>query len=790
MTQPTQVLPYWLSASTTFVTTEGTVFPTTVVVNLPLTYYGPSIPLGPGWTYGGSTSPPPGATLTSATDAASSVGTETPSPSASELTSGASETGSASISPSSFATSSGIPISVSSGATPASSVPSTSPPESSASASPSSVTGPLTSTPSISLSTSSITPTSRTSASAVDACTTLFGCPTSTSTSTPTTTPTAESSNSRKLSTGAIVAIALVSAIAAAILLACCIVIFLRRRRRRSPNHGSPLEGNISALPPPLGEEHGSLLAGRRSGGESPDLEGDGATTVYRDAPAAAAAAAAAADDEVRSEEEDLTRLPIANKYITQRRSSDSWASRPNSRAAGSLKGRDAERGAYHAVGDTEAAAEVAGVATVAAAAGAAATVTSAHQAGQGSGSSASHAHTHSSRGLFHASGASNGEEHHRAPSPTSGGSHENAEVVTAQRATRSPLARLARLSWFARNRNTAGSSMAATGLHTDSDEEAGWVNLRSTSQQMRERGGQPLTTPLLSQPPSGGGRVPIVMRQAASRSNTALVDPPQSPPPPVAFFNVPRSRSAARRSGQSGRSSQSGQTVFFDAEEEPTQAPAPAFMPRTSTDAPAITFTPPGTAVPAVQPQRSSLPASGSESSRGEGGPTPADFPVPPAVLSPSLSFQWPQFRNSDSQNNDSASLSATTESPIPPGQALPGLFSRSLSGVGMVGAPILASRGDTLDPPVAEEERRRHASAPNLREQALAAEENSYRGRLSTLAESTSDSWRARALSPVAASAAAAISGASGGDERSRRLTLGPVSSADWLLSVAKAC
>ncbi|KAG9032899.1 hypothetical protein FS837_002586 [Tulasnella sp. UAMH 9824] len=771
MTQPTQVLPYWLSASTTFVTTEGTVFPTTVVVNLPQTYYGPSIPLGPGWVFGGSTSPPPGATLTSATGAASSVAAETPSPSASELTSGASETASATASPSSFATSSGIPISVSSGATPASSVPSTSPPESSASASPSSVTGPLTSTPSISLSSSSITPTSRSSASVVDACTTLFGC----STPTPTTTATAESSNSHKLSTGAIVAIALVSAIAAAILLACCIVIFLRRRRRRSPNHGSPLEGNISALPPPLGDERGSLLAGRRSGGESPDLEGDGATTVYRDAPPAAAA-----DDEVRSEEEDLTHLPIANKYIAQRRSSDSWASRPNSRAAGSLKGRDAERGAYHAVGDTEAAAEVAGGATVAAAAaGAAATAASAHQAGQGSGSSASHAHTHSSRGLFYASGASNGEEHHRAPSPTSGGSHENAEVVTAQRATRSPLARLARLSWFARNRNTASPGIGARGLQTDSDEEGGWVNLRSTSQQMREQGGQPLTTPLLSQPPSGGGRVPIVTRQVASRSNTALVDPPQSPPPPVAFFNVPRSRSAARRSGQSGRSSQSGQTVFFDAEEEPTQAPAPVFMPRTSTEAPALTFTPPATAVPAVQPQRSSLPPSGSESSRDQARPTAADFPVPPAALSPSLSYQWPQFRNSDSQNNDSASLSATSESPIPPGQALPGLYSRSLSGVGIVGAPIVASRGDTLDPP--EEERRRHASAPNLREQALAVEENSYRGRLSTLAESTSDSWRARALSPVAASAAAAISGVSGGDERSRRMTLGPASFVD---------
>lgn len=561
------------------------------------------------------------------------------------------------------------------------------------------------------------------------------------------------------------------SAIAAVILLACCIIIFLRRRRRRSPNHGSPLEGNISALPPPLGEEQGSLLDGRRSGGESPDLE-DGVTAgVYRAPPG---------DDEARSEEEELRNLPIANKYITERRMSGSWASRPSSRGAGSLAGGDAGRGVYHAVGDTEAAAEVAGVATVAAAAGAVATAASAHQAGEASGSSASHAHTHSSRGLFHASG-SNGEDHHRPPSPTSGGSHENAEVVTAQRATRSPLARLARLSWFARYRGAAGSSTATPGLQTDSEDEGGWVNLRTTSQQMREQGSQPLTTPLLSQPPSGGGRLPTIMRQAASRSNTALVDAPQSPPPPVAYFNVSNSRSAARRSGQSAHSTQSGQTVFFDAEDEPTPAPAPVFMPRTSTEAPVLTFTPPATAALTAQPQRYSVPPSGSESSPGEGAPRAADFPIPPAALSPSPSYQWPQFRNSDSQNNDSAT-SATTDSPIPPSQTLPGLFSRSLSGVGIVGAPIMASRGDTLDPSVAAEERRRHVSAPNLGEQALAAQETGHRGRLSTLDESTSDSWRGRALSPVTASAAAAISGASlGGDERSRRMTLGPASFVD---------
>ncbi|KAJ7189502.1 hypothetical protein GGX14DRAFT_609207 [Mycena pura] len=53
MSAPTQELPPWLSLTTVALpqTTE------TSVVFLPLTYYGPSIPLDPDWTYGGLTSP-------------------------------------------------------------------------------------------------------------------------------------------------------------------------------------------------------------------------------------------------------------------------------------------------------------------------------------------------------------------------------------------------------------------------------------------------------------------------------------------------------------------------------------------------------------------------------------------------------------------------------------------------------------------------------------------------------------------------------------------------------------
>ncbi|KAJ7149811.1 hypothetical protein C8R43DRAFT_1006677, partial [Mycena crocata] len=50
---PTQALPPWLSFTTI---TEPQTTQTTLLY-LPLTYYGPSIPLNSDWTYGGLTSP-------------------------------------------------------------------------------------------------------------------------------------------------------------------------------------------------------------------------------------------------------------------------------------------------------------------------------------------------------------------------------------------------------------------------------------------------------------------------------------------------------------------------------------------------------------------------------------------------------------------------------------------------------------------------------------------------------------------------------------------------------------
>ncbi|EAL21872.1 hypothetical protein CNBC0130 [Cryptococcus deneoformans B-3501A] len=56
MTAPDgQVLPDWMTYVTYVTTIDGVSITTGSVADLPLTYYGPSIPLVPGWIYGGST---------------------------------------------------------------------------------------------------------------------------------------------------------------------------------------------------------------------------------------------------------------------------------------------------------------------------------------------------------------------------------------------------------------------------------------------------------------------------------------------------------------------------------------------------------------------------------------------------------------------------------------------------------------------------------------------------------------------------------------------------------------
>ncbi|PBK89015.1 hypothetical protein ARMGADRAFT_1167792 [Armillaria gallica] len=86
----TQAFPPWLTEVVSTVTDDSGIPLATVtsVMYLPLTYYGPSIPLGSDWTYGGLTSP--ASTATSVTD--TSITTATPITSSSAIPSTASTT--------------------------------------------------------------------------------------------------------------------------------------------------------------------------------------------------------------------------------------------------------------------------------------------------------------------------------------------------------------------------------------------------------------------------------------------------------------------------------------------------------------------------------------------------------------------------------------------------------------------------------------------------------------------------------------------------------------------------
>ncbi|KAI9056801.1 hypothetical protein FKP32DRAFT_1584954 [Trametes sanguinea] len=106
MSAPTQALPSWLTLSTTLVTLpDGSLSTSSATLRLPLTYYGPSIPLGTDgvWTYGGLTPPPSTtATPTSTTSTSPATSTVTPAPtvSSSSMSSATSPT-SSSLPPSS-----------------------------------------------------------------------------------------------------------------------------------------------------------------------------------------------------------------------------------------------------------------------------------------------------------------------------------------------------------------------------------------------------------------------------------------------------------------------------------------------------------------------------------------------------------------------------------------------------------------------------------------------------------------------------------------------------------------
>ncbi|KAJ7765816.1 hypothetical protein DFH07DRAFT_1014179 [Mycena maculata] len=73
MAQPTQVLPPWLSPALTTLVLPQTTEITTTLVFLPLTYYGPSIPLDADFTYGGLTSPVSTSTAAASTTSSSAT---------------------------------------------------------------------------------------------------------------------------------------------------------------------------------------------------------------------------------------------------------------------------------------------------------------------------------------------------------------------------------------------------------------------------------------------------------------------------------------------------------------------------------------------------------------------------------------------------------------------------------------------------------------------------------------------------------------------------------------------
>ncbi|KAI0636138.1 hypothetical protein C8Q77DRAFT_622516 [Trametes polyzona] len=98
MAAPTQVLPSWLTLSTTLVTLpDGSVSTSSDILRLPLTYFGPSIPLGTDgvWTYGGLTPPPSTSTSPTPTPAPSSTLTTSAAVTTSSLSSATSVSASA-----------------------------------------------------------------------------------------------------------------------------------------------------------------------------------------------------------------------------------------------------------------------------------------------------------------------------------------------------------------------------------------------------------------------------------------------------------------------------------------------------------------------------------------------------------------------------------------------------------------------------------------------------------------------------------------------------------------------
>ncbi|KAG8879724.1 hypothetical protein FRB97_001470 [Tulasnella sp. 331] len=533
MTAPTQILPPWLSVSTSFINTGGVPVATTFVVPVPETYYGPSIPLDSAWVYGGSTSPPPGVTSTTVTTSASGAITATP------------VTATATPGASLVATAAGITVSSAASASVAAAV----------SASASGTTLPTT----------SALPTSLTSSIVVSISGPLTGLlPNPTGSLQP-----GDGIHNGGLSHGAIIALATVFSLFGALLLLFGLFWLVRRSRRRDGtyrNSGRALHGDTSVLPAGP-DERGSLLEGRRDGGESPEMRERSAT-------------------------------PIADSFISAR------------------KRREAGIGGYHALNTGSISGPV----------------------GQAFATEQPHAPSHSSHhgsddtrqtqtASSHAMfGQGSNSTHNIPPSPTSPmlehDSEEAAELVTAQRATRSPLARLARFSWFARNRNTVSTSMAAT---AGTDEEYLAVG-RNTPLDSRRHSASAVPG---RQPPGEP-----IMASRRSGSVTAIVSPPT--PPPTSYLRPPEAELGGLSRRLSGKTNQSSEhTAFHTAPSRPLSQFDSLLDPRYSSD----------------------------HSHELGPAPTSNDFPPVPAGEVP-----WPRFggNNSHSENSPETGGSGNSSDPL----------------------------------------------------------------------------------------------------------------------------
>ena len=161
------------------------------------------------------------------------------------------------------------------------------------------------------------------------------------------------------------------------------------------------------------------------------------------------------------------------------------------------------------------------------------------------------------SRDLFYPSNRSDAP-----PSPFSG----NVELMTAQRGTRNRWTRFGRLSWFGLNRNTVASSTVANAGDDENDVDDS-ISVPAPTQKARREPRRHSTPNLL-------------MIKTPQPQSAPLPSPPSLKPPPASFSKRLADASSRRTSAQSTKTSQSGQTIFYDASSQLEVATSRSDMP------------------------------------------------------------------------------------------------------------------------------------------------------------------------------------------------------------------